>query len=70
MHVKEAIRWLCKVKHPEKESPKGKIKFILLEDSRLVPVEPGGMVEMALRELGARVVEVDFQNRERESQER
>jgi hypothetical protein len=34
------------------------IRFVVLEDGRLVPVEPGGMVEVALNELGAKVVEV------------
>jgi hypothetical protein len=58
MVVKEAIRWFHKVKHTEKESQRGEISFILLEDGRLVPVERGGMVELALRELGAKVVEV------------
>lgn len=33
-------------------------RFVLLEDGRLIPVEPGGMVELALTELGARVVTV------------
>jgi hypothetical protein len=34
------------------------IEVIYLEDGRCAPVKPGGMVDVALRELGARVVEV------------
>ncbi len=43
-------------------------KFVLLEDGRLVPVEPGGMVEIALNELGAKIVEVRIQSEERVNQ--
>ncbi|NIS81921.1 MAG: hypothetical protein GTO14_17305 [Anaerolineales bacterium] len=34
------------------------IEVIYLDDGLYAPVEPGGMVDVALRELGARVVEV------------
>ncbi len=43
-------------------------KFVLLEDGRLVPVEPGGMVEIALNELGAKIVEVQIRPEERVDQ--
>jgi hypothetical protein len=43
-------------------------KFILLEDGRLVLVEPGGMVEIALDELGAKIVEVQTHPEERVDQ--
>jgi hypothetical protein len=42
----------------EKANLPTSIRFVILEDGRLVPVEPGGMVELALSELGAKVVEV------------
>jgi hypothetical protein len=32
--------------------------LVSLPDGRLEPLEAGGMVELALRELGARVVEI------------
>jgi hypothetical protein len=33
--------------------------YILLDDGRLMPVQSGGMVELALKELGARLVGVE-----------
>lgn len=33
--------------------------YILLNDGSLQPVRPGGMVELALKELGARLVRID-----------
>ncbi len=35
------------------------IRLIYLEDGRVVPVEPDGMVDIALRELGAKVIDVE-----------
>jgi hypothetical protein len=45
----------------EKANLSTSIRFVILEDGRLVPVEPGGMVEVALSELGAQVVEVFYE---------
>ncbi|MEJ2012627.1 MAG: hypothetical protein P8X64_10460 [Anaerolineales bacterium] len=33
--------------------------YILLTDGSLQPVQPGGMVELALKELGARLIRVE-----------
>jgi len=35
------------------------IKVQYLEDSRYVEIEPGGMVDLAVNELGARIIKVD-----------
>ena len=35
------------------------IKVKHLEDSRYVEIEPGGMVEFAVNELGARIIKVE-----------
>ncbi|NIM94943.1 MAG: hypothetical protein GTO18_14675 [Anaerolineales bacterium] len=34
-------------------------KYIEIKDGRLIPIDPDGMVDVAVRELGARVVDVD-----------
>jgi hypothetical protein len=35
------------------------LRLILLDDGRLIPVETGGMVDIAMKELGAKIVEID-----------
>jgi hypothetical protein len=35
------------------------IKVQHLEDSRYVEIEPGGMVDLAVNELGARIIKVE-----------
>lgn len=35
------------------------IKVEHLEDSRYVEIEPGGMVDLAVNELGARIIKVE-----------
>ncbi len=35
------------------------IKVQHLEDNRYVEIEPGGMVDLALNELGARIIKVE-----------
>lgn len=42
---------------PASETPVA-IKVIHLEDGRRAPIEAGGMVDLALHEFGAKVVEV------------
>ena len=72
MFVKEPIIYLleqsCSKENTTKVRKKAIRKFVLLEDGRMVPVEPGGMVEVGLSELGAKVVEVDLPNGEKVSQ--
>ena len=36
-----------------------RIKVQHLEDSRYVEIEPGGMVDLAVNELGARIIKVE-----------
>ena len=35
------------------------MKFVRLKDGRLVPIQPDGMVDIALREMGAELVEIE-----------
>jgi hypothetical protein len=59
----------CKEKEAQEARSSTYAKFVLLEDGRLVPVEPGGMVEVALNELGAKIVEVEIPSVEKVDQE-
>jgi hypothetical protein len=72
MFVNEAINWLLYKKCTDKEiriiRPAASDKFVLLEDGRMIPVEPGGMVEIALNELGAKIVEAEIPSGEMENQ--
>jgi hypothetical protein len=69
MMVKEAINWLLEGIENKPGAPESTtIRFVLLEDGRLVPVEPGGMVEIALNELGAKIVEAETPSGEMENQ--
>jgi hypothetical protein len=49
----------------EKKSSSSHNRFVILENGRLVPIEPGGMVEIALNELGARIIEVEIRGPEK-----
>ena len=73
MFVKEAKSYLfeepCSKEDTTKARERNIKKFILLEDGRMVPVDPGGMVEVALIELGAKVVEVEDLSGEKVNQE-
>ena len=51
---------VCKEKEAQETRSSTDIRFVLLEDGRLVPVEPGGMVEVGLDEMGAKIVEVEI----------
>jgi hypothetical protein len=59
---------LCGDDNGSESQPSSIRKFVLLEDGRMVPVEPGGMVEIALGELGAKIVEVQIHPEERVNQ--
>lgn len=64
MLTKEGVERLfgrdCSGKDGQENEPLSLHKLVLLENGRLVPIEPGGMVEMALNELGAKIIKVEI----------
>ena len=60
----------CAEDHTQDSKSSSIGRFVLLEGGRLVPVEPGGMVEVALNELGAKIVKVEIPSGERVDQEK
>jgi hypothetical protein len=52
-----------KIKTPDSDPPKEedtmKIRFLQLEDGRLIPIETGGMVDIATQEFGAKIIQMD-----------
>jgi hypothetical protein len=60
---------ICTGEHAQESKHAPFRKFVLLDDGRLVPVEPGGMVEVALNELGAKIVKVEIPSGEKVEQE-
>jgi len=69
MFTKEGINRLfgksCQEENGQEAQSSSVHKFVLLENGRLVPIEPGGMVEIALNELGARIIEVEIRGPEK-----
>lgn len=74
MFTKEGISRLferiCSEEEAQEVTTSNIEKFVVLDNGRLVPIEPGGMVELALNELGAKIVEVKNPFREKVDQEK
>ena len=74
MFTKEGISHLfdriCSEEEAQEVPTSNIEKFVVLDNGRLVPIEPGGMVELALNELGAKVVEAEIPSGEKIAQEK
>lgn len=74
MFTKEGVSQLseriCSEEEAQEVTTSNIEKFVVLDNGRLVPIEPGGMVELALNELGAKIVEVKNPFREKVDQEK